>query len=101
RRTRQLEMTTRSRPDRTAVRVGVAITTGRDRPLSALPGEGRVLTVVLPAHVVPRETERVHVAPGGVRERERIRGGMAGVLEPQHGIGIQAAGARGGHVDQI
>src|SRR5260221_6348618 len=89
RRTRQLEMTTRSRPESAAVR------------LSAFPGEGRVLTVVFSGHVVPRESERVHVTPGRVRERERIRGRMAGVLEPQLRIGVQALGALGGHVDEV
>src|SRR5438105_14352093 len=67
--------------------------------LRAFPGEGCVLTVVLSAHVVPGE--RVHMTPGRVRERERIRGGMAGVLEPQLGIGVQALGALGRHVDEI
>src|SRR5438093_11201053 len=76
--------------------------TPRSRTLSALPGKGCVLTVVLPAYVVPTEAERVDVTLGCVRERERIIGGMPGVLEAQlGGIGVQALGARGGHVDEI
>ena len=42
----------------------------------------------------------MHVTLGRVRERERIRGGMAGVLELQLGIRVQALGAGGRHVDE-
>src|SRR5437868_2769384 len=97
-------MMTRSRRERAAVWDGLTKAT-KDavvETLSALPGKGCVLTVVLPAYVVPTEAERVDVTLGCVRERERIIGGMPGVLEAQlGGIGVQALGAHGGHVDEI
>ena len=60
----------------------------RNHSLSAFPGEGRVLTVVLPADVIPGQAERFDVALRRARERERVRGRMTGVLELQLGSGF-------------
>ena len=64
----------------------------RNHSLSTFPGERCILAVVLPADIVPRQAERLDVAPGGVRERERIGSGMAGVLENQLGAMLTGPG---------
>jgi hypothetical protein len=47
------------------------------------PGERRVLPVVHAGRVIPRKTERVHVAFRRVRQGEPVCCGMAGVFEMQ------------------
>src|SRR2546425_7344476 len=46
------------------------------RDWSGTPGERGVLSVVLSAHIVPREAERAYVAPGRMRQRETVGGRM-------------------------
>src|SRR6476660_6583273 len=100
-RTREIQMRRRSRPGRECgtwnLEFGMAVTSSEfchefQIPNSQFliaqysltpPRKRRVLSVVRAAHLVPVETERVHVALRGMREREPIRRGMAGVIEMQ------------------
>src|SRR5690349_7733084 len=87
-----LEIRTRSRRERVA--------TGNR--LCTPPGKGRVLSVVLAAHVVPGQAERVHVALRGMCEREAVGGRMARVVEVKRlrCVGIKPLGALSRHVNE-
>src|ERR1043166_4128780 len=90
--TMQAGMRTRSRRERAPV----------GNKLSTPPGKRRVLSVVLAARVVPRQTERLHVALRGMGEGKAIRGRMTRVIQVQRlrGIGIDTLGALSGHVNE-
>ena len=68
--------------------------------LRAPPGKRRVLSVVLTTHIVPLETERVHVALRRFGQRKTIRGRMARVIEVERlgSVGIDSFDAFGRHV---
>src|SRR5204863_9772930 len=92
-RAREIQMTRRSRRERAA-------TVER---LYTPPGKRRVLSVVQTGHVVPIQTERVHMALRGMCQGEPIRRRMARVVEMKRiGRGwIDPHCARRRHVDEV
>src|SRR3989442_7629866 len=90
-RTMQPEMRMRSRSESAATADG----------LCTSPGKRRVLSVVLTARVIPRQTERVYVTFHRMSEREPIRSRMARVVEIER-LGLVGADAHrplSGHVE--
>src|SRR3989442_10913895 len=107
--TRQAEIRMRSR--RASAPTDDVATTSRGlrsdvncgaRDWSGTPGERGVLSVVLSAHIVPREAERAYVAPGRMRQRETVGGRMACVVEMQRlgRVRTESQDALRRHVDQ-
>ena len=92
-RTTVARMRTRSRRERTAA----------GNELSTPPGKRRVLSVVFAGDIVPRQTERMHVALRRMGEGEAIGGRMPRVIEVQRlgGIGIDTLGALSGHINEV
>src|SRR5712692_2437317 len=89
---RAMQATTSTRPRRESASTGNA--------LSIAPGKRRVLSIVLATRVVPRQTERVHMARRCMSQREAIGGRMAGVFEVQRfrGARIDAHSGFSGHI---
>src|SRR5258708_12489076 len=71
--------------------------------LSTAPGKWSVLSVILAARVVPRKTQRVHMALGCMRQGEAIRGRMTGIfkMERLRGPRIDPHCARCRHVNEV
>src|SRR5712692_5597982 len=91
-RTMQVEMRRRSRRESAAI----------DDGLCTPPGKRRVLSVVLSASIIPRQTKRAHVALRCMGEREAIRGRMAGVVEMERlrRVGIDSLGRLSRDLDE-
>ena len=89
--TMQVEMRTRSRRGRAAAddRLGT-------------PGKRRVLSVVLAANIVPRQTEGVDVALRGVGKGEAVRSRVTRVFQIEwlSGVRVDSLGALSRHVDE-
>src|SRR5437764_2609491 len=91
-RTMQPEMRMRSRCESAATADG----------LCTSPGKRRVLSVVLAARVVPRQTERAYVTFHRMSEREAIRSRMARVVEIERlgRVGVDPHRPFSSHVEQ-
>src|SRR5437763_652811 len=72
-----------------------------DGELSTLPGKRRVLSVILAGDIVPCQAQRMHVALGGMGEREaipRARAGAPGIELKCSSKGACAVAGADGHL---